>query len=410
MTDTPNLAIPHVAASQNQKEATINDALDRLDNAVNAVTEIAVTGTVNLTAEQFAAGGVVRLTGTPGLAFTVNVPATSRLFALQNQTDAAATVQVTGGAGESVEVAADAASILLSDGADIALAAGGATGPTGPEGPQGPAGTGSASNWSTPFRGARAKFTADKTGLNLSVGVVLSWDAADNDTDGFWSAGAPTRLTVPAGITKVRLHASVRMTTGAAGGNQALYIQKNGSALYPGSGSISYPSAFSTLDAATPTAVVDVEEGDEFRVYYFVSSQTNETLDADNTFFSIEVVETADAVAPPEDVAGFLAGVPGSSALLLRRPVARALDFPEDLTGSVGAAGVAADAQADFDLRKNGVSFGTMRFAAAATTATFIAASATSFAAGDVISVHAPASADATLADVGFALAGTRAI
>jgi len=407
---TPNLAIPHLAASQNQKEATINDAFDRLDDAVNAVTAVAVTGTLTLTAEQLSGGGVVRLTGTPGSAFTVNLPATSRLFAVQNLTDAAATVQVTGGAGDSVEVAAGAASILLSDGADIALAAGGATGPAGPEGPQGPAGTGSTSNWSTPFRGARAKFDADKTGLNLSVGVILSWDSVDGDTDGFWDAGAPTLFTVPAGITKVRLHASVRMTTGSAGGAQALYIHKNGSALFPGSGSISYPSAFSTLDTATTTAVVDVEEGDEFRVFYFVSSQTNETLAANNTFFSIEVVETADAVAPPEDVAGFLAGVPGSSALLLRRPVARALDFPAGLTGSQGAASVAATAQADFDLRKNGVSFGTMRFAAAADEATFIAASATSFAAGDVISVHAPASADATLADVGFALAGARAI
>ena len=28
---TPNLAIPHIAASQNQKEVTATDAFDRLD-------------------------------------------------------------------------------------------------------------------------------------------------------------------------------------------------------------------------------------------------------------------------------------------------------------------------------------------------------------------------------------------
>ena len=31
---TPNLAIPHIAAAQNQKEVTANDAFDRLDEAI----------------------------------------------------------------------------------------------------------------------------------------------------------------------------------------------------------------------------------------------------------------------------------------------------------------------------------------------------------------------------------------
>ncbi len=41
---SPNLAIPHVAASQNQKEVTINDAIDALDLAMTAALEIDVTG------------------------------------------------------------------------------------------------------------------------------------------------------------------------------------------------------------------------------------------------------------------------------------------------------------------------------------------------------------------------------
>ena len=71
-------------------------------------------------------------------------------------------------------------------------------------------------------------------------------------------------------------------------------------------------------------------------------------------------------------------------------------------------ASVAATAQTDFDILKNGVSFGTMRFAAAGSTASFISASGASFAAGDILTVVAPASPDATLANVGFSLAGTR--
>ncbi|MEX2647557.1 MAG: hypothetical protein WD673_00930 [Alphaproteobacteria bacterium] len=92
--------------------------------------------------------------------------------------------------------------------------------------------------------------------------------------------------------------------------------------------------------------------------------------------------------------------------MLLRVPVARRTRFEADLPGSQGAAGTAATAQADFDLQRNGTSFGTMRFAASAATARFFAASEIVLDPGDVLSVVAPASPDATLADVGFPLAG----
>ena len=99
-----------------------------------------------------------------------------------------------------------------------------------------------------------------------------------------------------------------------------------------------------------------------------------------------------------------------ASQVLMRYPFPRAVDFPAGLTGSQGRAAVAATALTTLDLRKNGTSVGSVQFAAAGTTATFTMASATSFAAGDVLTVHAPASADATLADLGLSLAGTRAV
>jgi hypothetical protein len=110
----------------------------------------------------------------------------------------------------------------------------------------------------------------------------------------------------------------------------------------------------------------------------------------------------------PFDLTAFYPGAPVASAIVTRVPLARAVSFPSSLTGSVGKAAVAATAQTDFDLQKNGASVGTLRFAAAGTSATFIAASAISFAAGDVLSIISPASADTTLADIGFVLAGTR--
>lgn len=108
------------------------------------------------------------------------------------------------------------------------------------------------------------------------------------------------------------------------------------------------------------------------------------------------------------DLGGGCTGVPGASLVLMRYPFPRAAFLPSGLINSQGVAATAATAQTDFSILKNGVSFGTMRFAAAGTAASFIAASQASFAAGDVLTVVAPATPDSTLANIGFALAGTR--
>lgn len=113
--------------------------------------------------------------------------------------------------------------------------------------------------------------------------------------------------------------------------------------------------------------------------------------------------------AQPFDVHAFYPGVPSASAKVLRIPVARAVTFPDDFAGAYGKASAAATGSTAFDVQKNGASVGTITFAAAATTATFVTSGTTVvLAAGDVLSIIAPVSPDATLADVGFVLAGTR--
>ncbi len=81
----------------------------------------------------------------------------------------------------------------------------------------------------------------------------------------------------------------------------------------------------------------------------------------------------------------------------------RPFTVPASGTGSQGKAGAASTGNVTFDLLKNGVSFGTVRFNVSAT-ASFTIASATSFAIGDVLKLVAPATADATLADVAISL------
>lgn len=108
------------------------------------------------------------------------------------------------------------------------------------------------------------------------------------------------------------------------------------------------------------------------------------------------------------DVGGFFPFTPIASQLMLKHVFARSVTFPSGLTGSQGKSGVAATAQTDIDIKKNGSSVGTMRFAAAATTPTFIFSSSQTFNAGDWIDFVAPGTPDTTLADISYTLKGTR--
>lgn len=111
---------------------------------------------------------------------------------------------------------------------------------------------------------------------------------------------------------------------------------------------------------------------------------------------------------PPYDVGAMVTGVPDADAVCLRYKFPREVTFAAGLSPSQGVADVVATADADFDIQQNGVSVGTMTFAAASTAATFDMTSETVFDVGDVLTVIAPSSPDATLADVSFVLAGTR--
>lgn len=84
------------------------------------------------------------------------------------------------------------------------------------------------------------------------------------------------------------------------------------------------------------------------------------------------------------------------------------LEIAAGATNSQAEAETAATAQTDFDMQKNGSSFGTIRWAAAGTVATFVSVTNTTFAAGDTIEIQAPGSADATLANLYFTLFLTR--
>lgn len=123
-------------------------------------------------------------------------------------------------------------------------------------------------------------------------------------------------------------------------------------------------------------------------------------------------------IVQPFSIAAFYPGAPTASALtaILAAPAGiTTLTFAAAIYGSSGKAMTAATAQTDFDVRKNattaanGTSVGTVRFAAAGTVPTFIAASGFTLTGGtDWLTLWAPATPDATLADIGISLYATR--
>ncbi len=106
------------------------------------------------------------------------------------------------------------------------------------------------------------------------------------------------------------------------------------------------------------------------------------------------------------EVHGFKNGAPTSSEVVVRQITTVPVTFPAGLSGSACKAGTAATGSTVFNIAQNGSNIGSLTFAAAGTTATFSFTTTTTTSAGDIITIVAPVAADATLANIVFALLG----
>lgn len=94
---------------------------------------------------------------------------------------------------------------------------------------------------------------------------------------------------------------------------------------------------------------------------------------------------------------------------VLRMVMPVAIDFEAGLPLTRARALVDPTSDATFTIKKNGSSIGTIVFEdGSPTNVTITFTSAVSFAAGDLLQITAPGSADATLADISITLVGER--
>jgi hypothetical protein len=103
-----------------------------------------------------------------------------------------------------------------------------------------------------------------------------------------WSAGNPTRLTVPAGVSKVRLKGNINWTFGGSG-YRHVWVHKNGALFF---GTAKESDAGDSGVQSIGTGVVAVTPGDYFELIARQTSGATKNIAADElTWVAIEVVE-----------------------------------------------------------------------------------------------------------------------
>ena len=145
------------------------------------------------------------------------------------------------------------------------------------------------------FRGARARKTSDQTTVNTTAGTTISFDAAQFDTDSFWSAGAPTRLTIPAsaGFKYVEVFASIRINLANADTFRSLTLQHlNSGAVAQGNWGSSAEIGTTTHYLTVSSGPVVVADGDYFHMIHTEESDTSVTIvgSLNQTSLSLTVV------------------------------------------------------------------------------------------------------------------------
>jgi len=141
------------------------------------------------------------------------------------------------------------------------------------------------------YRGCVANKSATQTGLNLTTSAAISWDAEQIDTDSIHdNTTNPTRLTVPSGVTKVRLFTCIWLANVAASNGVFLSLRKNGSAGAVGCSNNAVAAPFTNPAITAASALLQVTAGDYFEVFIQMVSDTSVDIQAGSSFFEMQII------------------------------------------------------------------------------------------------------------------------
>jgi hypothetical protein len=148
------------------------------------------------------------------------------------------------------------------------------------------------------FRGAKANTTVGVS-VAHSTTVEIPFASEDFDTDSIHDNSTNNdRLTVPSGVTKIRLSAAIDLDEAATAVTQALIIsviRKNGAdVISSDSKSVPTYNAYAHYTTSTTTGVITVTGGDYFTIEVMQENDTGETFtlsgDSDLNWFQMEII------------------------------------------------------------------------------------------------------------------------
>lgn len=379
MTTTDNLLVTLVEPGQSNKHITANEAFAAFDAIFGDSLTIAVASHASpytpTSPDPVLRCIRIDITGALSADYTLIHPNTGHLFVVKNSTTGSHDVLVKTAAGTAVTVAAGDSAMCYCDGTEVTLltvggvGATGATGATGPAGPTGPTGPTGATGATGATGSAGATGATGPTGPTGATGAT--------------GAGVPTGGTTGQVLNKV-------------------------------SGT-DYDTAWTTITAVTSVTMNGDVTGNSATssVVKLQNRALASTAPSDGQVVLWDNGGTTwkpgvPGVGLAYDISTFVPDAPTSSMVCVRLIIVRAFSLPASLTGSRADAATAATGSTTFDLQKNGVSFGTVAWSAAGTSGTFTSVSGATFAVGDVLRVVAPATPDATLANISITFAGTR--
>jgi hypothetical protein len=142
-------------------------------------------------------------------------------------------------------------------------------------------------------RGALVTKAADQTAANYSANAAIGWDSESYDTDTIHdNVTNNSRLTVPSGVTKVRILGQLHLTSVTSSDACTARLGKNGGVdNYLGATSHLDGTASATRRIPLASPILTVTAGDYFELFLITGGDTSITVEADSSWFAMEIIE-----------------------------------------------------------------------------------------------------------------------
>lgn len=248
------------------------------------------------------------------------------------------------------------------------------------------------------WQGAHVSIGADVA--VSAVAAAIPFDVEDEDV-GDWHDNVTnnSRLTVPAGVTRVRVYGG--LSGASATGQFILTISKNGTEL---ASTENDTAGADNLSMALPA--LSVSPGDYFELLAF--SSVNRNVTPDKTYFAIEAVEISTPQSGlPYDIRLGFSSTPAADQVLDTIVLPRDVTLPPDMSGSVGVIDTNPTASFVISVQDDAIEIGSITVSTSGVF-TFATTGGTEqiLAAGSVLTFVAPNPVDATAAGLSATLAG----